>query len=239
MGSALMAADEERVFKAIGRLEEQVSALSERFDALATDSMKEHRKVHDIVLALSESNRNVARDVAEMKPLTDDYREKRAEARGAARLARWLYGLAAAAGGGIVFVLGEIAKRVAGGPAVGHVIFLIIVLLALTTAALAQQHNHPPADAPLHERFYSTWFMPDQPTKSCCNKSDCYPTEVTFRNGAIFAKRREDGRWLKIPANKIERNRDNPDGRNHLCAPMPSAAYPDDTVFCFALGTGG
>ena len=31
------------------------------------------------------------------------------------------------------------------------------------------------------------------------------------------------------------RNRDNPDGRNHLCAPPPSASFVD-TVYCFALG---
>jgi len=115
----------------------------------------------------------------------------------------------------------------------------LIALLALTTAALAQERHHPAADIPIHEKFYSTWYMPDEPTKSCCNKMDCYPTEIRFVGGSIFAKRREDGRWLKIPANKVERNRDNPDGRNHLCAPMPSQAYPDDTVFCFALGTGG
>jgi hypothetical protein len=115
----------------------------------------------------------------------------------------------------------------------------VAVLCAMTTAALAQEHRHPVADVPLHEKFYSTWYMPDQPTKSCCNKADCYPTEIQFKDGAIFARRREDGKWLKIPANKIERNRDNPDGRNHLCAPIPSIAYPPDTVFCFALGAGG
>lgn len=120
-------------------------------------------------------------------------------------------------------------------------VIAFLALLAVSPAALAQehQHNHPPQDVPLHEKFYSTWYMPDAPTKSCCNKADCYPTEIKFENGAIFAKRREDGRWIKIPAAKVERNRDNPDGRNHLCAPMPSQAYPDDTVFCFALGGAG
>jgi hypothetical protein len=33
----------------------------------------------------------------------------------------------------------------------------------------------------------------------------------------------------------VERNRDNPDGRNHLCAPPP-ALSPLDSVYCFALG---
>jgi hypothetical protein len=30
--------------------------------------------------------------------------------------------------------------------------------------------------------------------------------------------------------------RDNPDGRNHLCAPPPWANYPPNAVFCFSLG---
>jgi hypothetical protein len=103
----------------------------------------------------------------------------------------------------------------------------------------SQQHrHHPVADLPLHEKFYSTWYMPDNPNRSCCNKADCYPTEITYRDGDVFARRREDGKWLRVPATKIERHRDNPDGRNHLCAPPPNASYPVDTVFCFTLGSG-
>jgi hypothetical protein len=61
--------------------------------------------------------------------------------------------------------------------------------------------------------------MPDRPDRSCCNKGDCYPTEVRIVDGDIFAKRREDGKFIAVPATKVERNRDNPDGRNHICAP--------------------
>jgi hypothetical protein len=104
--------------------------------------------------------------------------------------------------------------------------------------AIQQHRHHPAADLPLHEKFYSTWYMPDNPKKSCCNKADCYPTEITYRDGEVFAKRREDGKWLRVPAVKIEARRDNPDGRNHLCAPPPNASYPPDTVFCFTLGSG-
>lgn len=122
--------------------------------------------------------------------------------------------------------------------------FLFAAMLALAPIpALAQtqgpHRHHPAVDMPLHEKFYSTWYMPDQPTKSCCNKVDCYPTEIMYREGDIFARRREDGKWLRVPASKVEHKRDNPDGRNHLCAPPPAAAgYPADTVFCFALGGG-
>jgi hypothetical protein len=101
----------------------------------------------------------------------------------------------------------------------------------------AQHRHHPLQDMPLHEKFYSTWFMPDQPTKSCCNKADCYPTEITYRDGVLYAQRREDKKWLRIPPAKVERHRDNPDGRNHLCAPPPNTLQ-GDVVFCFALGAG-
>ena len=121
-------------------------------------------------------------------------------------------------------------------------LWLAILLLAPACAFAQSQstehRHHPPQDMPLHEKFYSTWYMPDQPTRSCCNKADCYPTEITYRDGVIFARRREDGKWLRIPAAKVERNRDNPDGRNHLCAPPPNTSYPPETVFCFALGGG-
>jgi hypothetical protein len=63
------------------------------------ETTQEHRKVHDIVVAQSEAVRNLTAQVAEMKPLTDDYRERRAEARGAKRLLVVLY---TAAGAGIV-----------------------------------------------------------------------------------------------------------------------------------------
>jgi hypothetical protein len=96
--------------------------------------------------------------------------------------------------------------------------------------------HHPPQDRFLHERFYSTWHMPDNPSASCCNDADCYPTEIEYIDGSIYAKRREDGKYLLVPPEKVERNRDNPDGRNHLCAPPPNVSHPSDTVYCFALG---
>jgi hypothetical protein len=98
------------------------------------------------------------------------------------------------------------------------------------------QRHHPSQDQTLHETFYSKWHMPDNPSASCCNEADCYPTEIKFVDGKIYAKRREDGKYIPVPPEKVERNRDNPDGRNHLCAPPPSASHSSDTVYCFALG---
>ena len=113
-----------------------------------------------------------------------------------------------------------------------------LAAMAVSSPSLAQQHHHPPQDEAIHEKFYRTWHMPDRPLRMCCNKRDCYPTEVRIVDGDIFAKRREDGKFIQIPVAKVERM-DNPDGRNHICAPPPTATvYPPDTVFCFTLGTG-
>jgi hypothetical protein len=97
-------------------------------------------------------------------------------------------------------------------------------------------HHHPPQDQPLHEKFYSTWHMPDHPSVGCCNNADCYPTEIKIVDGLIYAKRREDGKYIPVPPEKVEHHRDNPDGRNHLCAPPPTALQSSEIVFCFALG---
>jgi hypothetical protein len=43
--------------------------------------------------------------------------------------------------------------------------------------------HHPPQDQWLHEKFYSTWHMPDNPSASCCNDADCYPTEIQYIDG--------------------------------------------------------
>src|SRR6266436_10414036 len=59
--------------------------------------------------------------------------------------------------------------------------------------------HHPPQDLPLHEKFYSKWHMPDNPTVSCCNEADCYPTEIKYIDGDIYAKRREDGKYISVP----------------------------------------
>jgi len=104
--------------------------------------------------------------------------------------------------------------------------------------ARAQDHHHPPADVAIHEKFYSTWMMPDRPDLSCCTRQDCYPTEVRFRDGFWEAKRREDGVYIRVPWEKVERNRDNPDGRNHVCMPPPNRSPRGKDVFCFALGGG-
>ncbi|UPJ61636.1 hypothetical protein IVB24_13620 [Bradyrhizobium sp. 192] len=121
-------------------------------------------------------------------------------------------------------------------------LLMIALPLPLITGVEADEvgqdgaHRHYPLqDQLLRGKFYSSWCMPDNPVLSCCNNADCYPTEVRYVDGRVYARRREDGGYILIPFQKVERNRDNPDGRNHLCAPPPSASLVD-TVYCFALG---
>ena len=102
VGRKLMSGDLHDLSLAIGALQAQVKTLTrtvERNQETATD---EHRKVHDIVVAMSESVRKLTEDVKEMKPLTTAYREERAEKRGAKRIRNFLFvtcgGLAGAIG---------------------------------------------------------------------------------------------------------------------------------------------
>ena len=85
---------------AIGALQADVRTLSRTVRDNQEAATDEHRKVHDIVVATSEAVRLLTKTIAEMKPLTDDYRERRAEARGAARFLNAAYAL----GGGSVAV---------------------------------------------------------------------------------------------------------------------------------------
>ena len=112
---------------------------------------------------------------------------------------------------------------------------MIAIWLFLASLRPAFSHDHPPQDAEIHRKFYNTWEMPDRPGVSCCHDRDCYPTEARKIGGRWEAKRREDGQWLVVPPEKIEQNRDNPDGRHHLCAPPPARGA---VVYCFMVGGG-
>jgi hypothetical protein len=70
----------------------------------------------------------------------------------------------------------------------------VAAVILFVVSPAAAQHRHPPQDEALHEKFYSTWFMPDAPAKSCCDKADCYPTEIKYVGGEVHARRRGDGK---------------------------------------------
>ena len=113
------------------------------------------------------------------------------------------------------------------------VAFIIAITWALTMPAHSQEHRHPNETITgATGKFYETWRRPDMPSVSCCNLSDCYATPSRMRSGRVQAVHRESGDWIDIPPEKIELNRDSPDGLSHLCA----ASYK--FVFCFVMGGG-
>lgn len=103
----------------------------------------------------------------------------------------------------------------------------------LAGPALAQEVHHHPGKSSTVDRFYSTWMKPDRPNESCCSRTDCDEAEVKNINGQWWAKRARDNRWVLVPAEKIERHRDSPDGRNHFCA-----SNYDLTPYCLVIGSG-
>jgi hypothetical protein len=88
--------------------------------------------------------------------------------------------------------------------------------------------------APAHD-IYTHWKSPDTGV-SCCNRADCYPTESRFTAGSWRALRREDGKWLVVPHNKILTDEQTEDGKAHLCAPPPAVT---DIIYCFKKPEAG
>jgi hypothetical protein len=114
-------------------------------------------------------------------------------------------------------------------------VVIIVVTLFLTGSATNSQsnHHHPTgAISGATGRFYDTWKMPHNRSASCCSNKDCYAVEAHRREGVWFFKHRETGRMLSVPESRIERERDNPDGLNHVCA------NPQGMVYCFIEGGG-
>lgn len=108
------------------------------------------------------------------------------------------------------------------------------VILLLLYEAHAQEHQHPTETITgATALFYETWRRPDIPTSSCCDQKDCYATKARQHSGKLQAMHRETGEWIDVPPEKVEQNRDSPDGLNHLCA--SSVKF----VYCFISGAGG
>jgi hypothetical protein len=117
-------------------------------------------------------------------------------------------------------------------------LWLLIASLACLMLALSIHFARAADNGHTHEgavgEFYQTWKMPDRPTVSCCNDKDCGPAASRFIKGHWQAQEPE-GEWVDIPDEKVEQNRDSPDGRSHLCG---RRLYQGFTVFCFARGGG-
>lgn len=130
-------------------------------------------------------------------------------------------------------------------PVGSRIALAILIVGAILGYALAQDHSHPPQDAELHDKFYSTWYKPNggnPRVMSCCNRHDCYPSQIELRNGRYYARRREDLKWIRIPDGVLEHNqsdpRESPDAQSHICAPPPYPGVVSDTVYCAVLGSG-
>ena len=80
-------------------------------------------------------------------------------------------------------------------------------------------------------------MQPDHPWASCCDMKDCGPAQAKFVGGKWFARWRETEDWTEIPSHKVERDRDMPDGRAHLCGYR--ATNGEFVVYCFGAGAGG
>lgn len=119
------------------------------------------------------------------------------------------------------------------------ILALMFLMTALLSRAYAQDHSgHRPQDMEAHRKFYNTWNMPDNRSISCCHDQDCRPAEARQINGQWFARQDgDDGDFTPIPPNKVETERDTPDGRNHLCGRR--SGPHNFTTFCFIAGAGG
>jgi hypothetical protein len=107
---------------------------------------------------------------------------------------------------------------------------VLIALALFATAARVSAHDHAALGAA--GAFYETWKMPDARHISCCSMQDCAPALKATQDpmGNWHAQRESDGRWFVIPPEKVEMDRDSPDGRSHLCV-------MNDRVLCFVAGS--
>lgn len=117
----------------------------------------------------------------------------------------------------------------------GWIVFALAVVGILAAARIVRAgpdgHTHQGATG----RFYQNWKMPDAPWTSCCHDQDCAPAASKFENGQWFARWKDSDEWAPIPPEKIERERETPDGRSHMCARWQLGSL---TVFCFIRGGG-
>ncbi len=116
-----------------------------------------------------------------------------------------------------------------------------VVLFALGCCAFAHDHEHPELDS-----WYAGLMQPDNPTVSCCGKSDAYWCDtINVKDGKTFCTITDDrddaplrrphvpmGTQIEIPNHKLKWDRGNPTG--HAIVFLSPAGY----VWCFVQGTG-
>jgi hypothetical protein len=114
---------------------------------------------------------------------------------------------------------------------VGKLVVLGVVL-SFSVPAATQDGYHGRVHDRWHAEFYSKLMRPDTKT-SCCNLADCRPTEIRSREDHYEVKK--DGRWIRVPTDKIVKVVA-PDGGAHICAPpSESTSWDPDYVFCIIM----
>jgi hypothetical protein len=110
------------------------------------------------------------------------------------------------------------------------ILLCAMVLLILPRDSFGQEGHHGVGHDSWHENFYSKLVRKDTKT-SCCNLSDCRPTEARMVDDHYEVK--VDGAWLRVPKEAIQ-NISAPDGGAHVCAP-PQVGVTKGKVYCVVL----
>jgi hypothetical protein len=111
-------------------------------------------------------------------------------------------------------------------------LIVLSVILSWSVPAATQEGHHGHDHDRWHAEFYSKLMRPDTKT-SCCNLADCRPTEIRSHDGHYEVKK--DGRWIRVPTDKIVKVAA-PDGGAHICAPpSESTSWDPDYVFCIIM----
>jgi hypothetical protein len=84
-------------------------------------------------------------------------------------------------------------------------------------------------------KFYQNWMRPDNRNISCCHDKDCAPAQSKMINGKWQARNSDSEPWVEVPESRVERERDSPDGRSHLCK---AGTIGSVLVYCFLPANG-
>jgi hypothetical protein len=110
-------------------------------------------------------------------------------------------------------------ERAARWIMIGALVF--VALMFAVVAAFAHDHNHPELDA-----WYAGLMQPDNPTASCCGKSDAYWCDDYYaKDGKSYCRITDDrddaplerphipiGTEFEIPPYKLKWDKSNPTG---------------------------
>lgn len=110
------------------------------------------------------------------------------------------------------------------------IVLSVTAFLILPTLSFGQEGRHGVGHESWHESFYSTLMRKDTKT-SCCNLSDCRPTQSRMVDDHYEVK--VDGAWLRVPKEAIQ-NASAPDGGAHVCAPAQVGAAKGK-IYCVVL----